>query len=188
MKNNCGEWRLTVDKEMLNWSMYLSDHSIIPFNLANEKRKNESIFFFSVILYAPNIENWCLFSYFQPKMEDIIKEETKTIIAIINQIKIFHYCYAISHSTFLLCGHACVVWYLWSLITFSIKHWGKTKISLVAKYTAVKQALVNVCLLKSATPFFPVCKSTNIYGNCTEPALTVCSLTIRPMKHTRLLQ
>ena len=55
-----------------------SDHSIIQFNLAKEKWKNESIFHFSVFLYAPNIENWCLFSYFQPKTENMINKDTKT--------------------------------------------------------------------------------------------------------------
>ena len=55
----------------------------------------------------------------------------------------------------------------------SIEHWGEKKKSVVAKYTVVKPAVVHVCLVKSAAPFFPVRKSTNIYGNHNEPTLTV---------------
>ena len=50
-----------------------SDHSSIQFNLANEKTSQYFVF-----LYAPNIENWYVFFYFQPKTKDIINKETKT--------------------------------------------------------------------------------------------------------------
>ena len=44
-----------------------SDHS---FNLANKKRC-------FVFLYAPNTEHCCVFSYFQPKTENMINKEPK---------------------------------------------------------------------------------------------------------------
>ena len=32
--------------------------------------KNEKPNQYFIFVYAPNIENWCLFSYFQPKTEN----------------------------------------------------------------------------------------------------------------------
>ena len=61
--------RTTVRK--LHWSVYDLIIQLFPFNLANEKQKNESIFRFSVFLYAPNIED--VFPIFSLKR----KTETK---------------------------------------------------------------------------------------------------------------
>ena len=60
----------------LRWVHVSFDHSTIPFNLAKEKEKLP-IFCFSVFLYTPNIENCCVFSYFQPKTKDIVNKETE---------------------------------------------------------------------------------------------------------------
>ena len=65
----------------------------------------------------------CVFP-FSPHNKRYYKQEDQN--EIMNIIYIVCYCYAISHVTCLLCGQALrMVWYLWLLITFSIKHWWK---------------------------------------------------------------
>jgi len=54
-----------------------SDH-FIPFHLANQKQKNESMFCFSVFLYEPNMKIFVRLIWFQLETGNIINKETKT--------------------------------------------------------------------------------------------------------------
>ena len=54
-----------------------SDHSIIPFNLANKNKNSSQYFVFQFFCMHQTLRT-VFFSYFQPKTENMINKDTKT--------------------------------------------------------------------------------------------------------------
>ena len=100
-----------------------SDHSIIQFNLTNEKQINISFF-----CMHQTLKTGVYFPIFCLKWKYNKQGNQNKIL---NLISSFRYCYTISHGTFLLCGHALHMFNVQSGNYFFNKAWGKKK-SLVA--------------------------------------------------------